>query len=238
VIEVWPAGFWRRTVAWWADRLIGLALWALGAMWLVLGLWTARGLPRDLPGAAVLAGSVLLLAVALHIAYQIAFIGGCGQTPGQMMCGLAVVRRDGSPAGYARGTARSLAGLLTVLTLGLAAALVLFNRDRRGLGDLIAGTRLRRERHQSAGREEGCSGAHRGGATDAAGELRGSSPRRGHLQQLLGPGHRPGAGRGRGRLESGDRGPAPGAGGRQGVVDGPDHCRQPAPAEGGQGTRG
>ena len=142
MIDVGPAGFWRRLGAWWADRLIGLAVWALCAMWLVLGLWTARGLPRDLPGAAVLAGSLLLLGGALHLAYQIAFVGGCGQTPGQMMCGIAVVRRDGARAGYGRGTARSLAGLLTLSTFGLAAALVLFNRDRRGLGDLVAGTRL------------------------------------------------------------------------------------------------
>ena len=61
VIEVWPAGFWRRLGAWWADRLIGLGVWALCAMWLVLGLWTARGLPRDLPGPAVLAAALLLL---------------------------------------------------------------------------------------------------------------------------------------------------------------------------------
>ena len=59
-----------------------------------------------------------------------------------MMCGIGVVRRDGAPVGFGRGTVRSLAGLLTPLTFGLAAALVVFNRDRRGLGDLVAGTRL------------------------------------------------------------------------------------------------
>jgi uncharacterized RDD family membrane protein YckC len=137
-----PAGFWRRLGSWWADRLIGVIVWAICAMWLVLALWAARGLPRQLPGAVVLAFSFVLLGAALHVAHQIAFVGGCGQTPGQMVAGIAVVRRDGAPAGYGRATARSLGGLLTLLTLGLGAALVLFNRDRRGPGDLVAGTRL------------------------------------------------------------------------------------------------
>jgi uncharacterized RDD family membrane protein YckC len=142
VSDLVPAGFWRRLGSWWADRLIGLVVWAICAMWLVLALWAARGLPRHLPGAAVLALALLLMGGALHVAHQIAFVGGCGQTPGQMAAGIAVVRRDGAPAGYGRAAARSLAGLLTLLTFGLAAALVFFNRDRRGLGDLVAGTRL------------------------------------------------------------------------------------------------
>jgi uncharacterized RDD family membrane protein YckC len=142
VSDLHPAGFWRREGAWWLDRLVGGIVWSICSMWLVLGLWALRGLPRDLAGAAVLLVAVGVLAVALHLVYHFAFIGGCGQTPGQMATGIAVVRRDGTAAGYARAAVRSVGGVLSFLTLGLGLVLALFNRERRGLADLVAGTRL------------------------------------------------------------------------------------------------
>lgn len=156
------AGFWRRLGASGLDRLVGLAVWVLCAMWLVLGLWATRGLPRDLPGAVVLAVSVAVLGAALYAVYQVVFIGGCGQTPGQMMCAIAVVRRDGRPAGYGRAAGRTLGGLLTAMTLGLGSLLALFNRERRGLPDLVAGTRLVRLGPAPAVGEEWSSGAAAG----------------------------------------------------------------------------
>jgi uncharacterized RDD family membrane protein YckC len=142
VSDLHPAGFWRREGAWWLDRLVGGIAWSICSMWLVLGLWALRGLPRGLAGAAVLLVAIGVLAVALHLLYHFAFIGGCGQTPGQMATGIAVVRRDGTAAGYARGAVRSVGGVLSFLTLGLGLVLALFNRERRGLADLVAGTRL------------------------------------------------------------------------------------------------
>jgi uncharacterized RDD family membrane protein YckC len=58
-----------------------------------------------------------------------------------MLMGVAVVRRDGAPAGYGRALLRCSGGALSLLTLGLDRVLVLFARDRRGLADLVAGTR-------------------------------------------------------------------------------------------------
>ncbi|HVQ76081.1 MAG TPA: RDD family protein [Candidatus Binatia bacterium] len=140
------AGFWRRQGAWWLDRLIGVALWALCAMWLVVLFWATRGWPRDLPGALVLAAAMALLGVALSLVYQIAFVGGCGQTPGHMAFGIAVVRRGGGAMSHGRALARSLGGILTALTLGIGLLPVLFTRERRGLPDMVAGTRMVRVR--------------------------------------------------------------------------------------------
>jgi uncharacterized RDD family membrane protein YckC len=68
-------------------------------------------------------------------------VGGCGQTVGKMLLGVAVVRRDGAPAGYGRALLRCVGGGLCILTLGLGRLTVLFTRERRGLSDLVAGTR-------------------------------------------------------------------------------------------------
>lgn len=111
-------------------------------MWLLIAVWGFRRTPLELPAAGLLALAVLLLAVVLHVVYHTAFLGGCGQTLGRMALGIAVVRRDGRPVGYARALARTLGGGLDVLTLGLGRLVALFNRERRGLADLVAGTRV------------------------------------------------------------------------------------------------
>jgi len=59
-----------------------------------------------------------------------------------MALGIAVVRRDGGRAGYGRAMVRCLGGMLSALTLGLSSLGVLFTRERRGLADWLAGTRV------------------------------------------------------------------------------------------------
>lgn len=138
-----PAPLWRRACAALLDALLGLAIWALSAMWLLILVWGFRRSPLELSAALLLALAILLLALLLHVAYHTVFVGGCGQTPGRMALGIAVVRRDGRPAGYGRALARAaLGGGLEVLTLGLGRLVALFNRERRGLADLVAGTRV------------------------------------------------------------------------------------------------
>ena len=115
-------------------------------MWLILGVWALRGLPRDLPGVLILYAGILGLAVGLHMVYHVVLLGGCGQTVGRMALGIMVVRRDGAAPGYGRALLRSLGNLIVVLTLGLAALVALFNRERRDLADLVSGTRVVRLR--------------------------------------------------------------------------------------------
>lgn len=109
-------------------------------MWLAIAVLGFRRDP-DLLDVAVVSLGVLLLAVAFHVAYHTVLVGGCGQTVGKMLLGVAVVRRDGAPAGYGRALLRCLGGGLCILTLGLGRLTVLFTRERRGLSDLVAGTR-------------------------------------------------------------------------------------------------
>ncbi len=98
--------------------------------------------PGDLRNLAVLAGLLGALGVCLHAVYWIVFIGGCGQTPGKMLLGLLVVGRDGSAVGHGRAAWRWIGMGLAALSLGLGFLGVLLPRERRGLHDWLAGTRV------------------------------------------------------------------------------------------------
>lgn len=136
------AGYIRRMLAGLLDTLLGLTLWALSSMWLILGVWAMRGLPHDARGVLLIYAGILGLAVGLHFIYHVVLLGGCGQTVGRMAFGIAVVRRDGGVPGYGRAALRSVGNALVVVTLGLAALVALFNRERRDMADLMSGTRV------------------------------------------------------------------------------------------------
>ena len=123
-----------------ADALVGLVAWALAVMWLMIAVLLFRR-HLDVLDVAILTTGMLLLGIALHVVYHTVLVGGCGQTLGKMLMGVAVVRRDGTPAGYGRALLRCIGGGLCLLTLGLGRLPALFTRERRGLPDLVAGTR-------------------------------------------------------------------------------------------------
>ena len=136
-----PAARWRLLAAALTDAALGIALWALAAVCLLVAVLPWRRHPLDLLELTLLIVAIELLGVALHAVYHTVLIGGCGQTVGKMLLGIAVVRRNGAPAGYGRALLRVIGGGLCILTLGLGELPVLFTRERRGLSDLLAGTR-------------------------------------------------------------------------------------------------
>jgi len=123
-----------------ADALVGVIAWSLAAMWLSIAVLLFRREP-DVLDIALLTIGVLMLGIALHVTYHTVLVGGCGQTLGKMLLGVAVVRRDGAPAGYGRALLRCVGGGLCLLTLGIGQLPVLWSHERRGLADLVAGTR-------------------------------------------------------------------------------------------------
>lgn len=137
-----PGGALRRFIAFQVDQLIWGALWLLlsgwvGAFYLSVSRWP--GDPRSL---AVLVGLLAALGVLLHAIYWVVFVGGCGQTPGKMTLDLAVISRDGSPIGYGRSACRWVGMAVAALPLGLGFLGLLATREKRGLHDLLAGTRV------------------------------------------------------------------------------------------------
>ena len=136
------AGLLTRGFAWIVDRFILGSLLALQGSWgFVTYLNRTRG-QVDLLDLALLTGLLLLWGIILHAVYFVVFVGGCGQTPGKMLCGIVVVSRQRAAVGYGRAFLRWIGYGLALLPFGLGFLGVLFTAERRGLHDWIAGTRV------------------------------------------------------------------------------------------------
>jgi len=143
VTGVITAGFWRRFSAFVLDCMVGAGVWVFCSMWLVIGLWAFDSAPGDLFDVLLILFVMPGLALALHIAYHVVLVGGCGQTLGKMALGITVIRRDdGGIPGYGRAALRCLGGFLSLASFGLGYMGIVFTEERRGLADLLAGTRV------------------------------------------------------------------------------------------------
>ena len=136
-----PAGLIRRWLAFHVDGLVVLAVWALGVLWLMIVHGLAAHDPPTLAGVVLVLVGALALAWVLSAVYFVGFIGACGQTPAKMLLGVVVVRRDGRRAGYARAFVRWIGYGIGFLTLGLGFLIAVFGHERRGVHDLLSGTR-------------------------------------------------------------------------------------------------
>jgi uncharacterized RDD family membrane protein YckC len=139
------AGAVRRGLAFLIDEAIVGAVWLIGALWLLIVGLLAADAPLALSALALVAAAVAGLGVLLHAVYFVGFVGGGGQTPGKMLLGVRVVRRDGGGVGGARALGRWIGYGLVFATLGLGWIVALFDAERRGVHDRIAGTRVVRD---------------------------------------------------------------------------------------------
>jgi uncharacterized RDD family membrane protein YckC len=135
-----PAGIRRRGIALAIDLVIVIALWAIGTQ---LAVSLARRTPRLDLVAQALGRSWQLVVPA---AYFVLGHGTAGQTLGKRLLGVRVIDEGGEPIGYLRALGRCLATAVAALPLGLGLAAAWLRRDRRGLHDLLAGTRVIRAR--------------------------------------------------------------------------------------------
>src|SRR6185369_3000565 len=91
--------------------------------------------PEWLAQALAAAGWVLSVAV-----YFVVFWTLAGQTLGMRLVGLRVTDGKGKPPGVARALLRFVALLVAIAPLFLGLATIPFDRRRRGLQDMVAGT--------------------------------------------------------------------------------------------------
>ena len=137
------AGLLRRGFAWIVDRFILGSLLALKGAWGFVTYLNRSSGPVELGDLALLTGLLLLWGIVLHAVYFVVFVGGCGQTPGKMLCGIVVVSRQRAAAvGYGRAFLRWIGYGLALLPFGLGFLGVLLTAERRGLHDWLAGTRV------------------------------------------------------------------------------------------------
>jgi uncharacterized RDD family membrane protein YckC len=143
------AGGVTRGAAWTIDQVIIIVTLAL-TTWLIttsFGLFgiSVQNCPENSNSLTALAcyGTRIGLAVfALLISpvYMIFFWTASGQTIGDAILGIRVVRTNGTPMTVPRSIRRFIGYILCFLTLGLGFALVLVDNQRQGLHDTIAGT--------------------------------------------------------------------------------------------------
>ncbi len=135
-----PAGVRRRGIALAIDLAIAVILWTIGSQ---LAVSLAKLAPRFDLVAQALGRSWQLVVPA---AYFVLGHGTAGQTLGKRLLGVRVVGESGEPIGYLRAVGRGLATIAAAIPFGLGLATAWLRRDRRGLHDLLAGTRVVRTR--------------------------------------------------------------------------------------------
>lgn len=141
------AGFGVRLVAFLVDEMIlGIPLLLGGLVWIAISVGSASSPPETDAGPSTSWATALGAAYcAICVVYYVWFWGGRGVTPGKSLLGLMVRTTDGeTPIGYSRALLRLLGYVVSFALLGLGFLPILLSRDRRGLPDRIAGTRVTR----------------------------------------------------------------------------------------------
>ena len=133
-----PAGFWRRALAVGLDGLFVMAFVSVASAACRM-LWGDAGLRTRVFLAAWTALLLLFPAV-----YAILFHWLWGQTMGKMLVGARVVTSAGAPLSRRHSVLRALGWALSALAFGLGFLVAALRRDKRGLADLVAGTRVDR----------------------------------------------------------------------------------------------
>lgn len=132
-----PSGPVRRLAAALIDHAVLLGIDALVVYFTLKMAALTMADWRGLPAAPLLAFLLML-----KLVYFSAFTTIGGQTIGKMAAGIRVITDEGGLIDPARALQRTLAGGVSLLTLGLAFIPALVGADRRALHDRVARTRV------------------------------------------------------------------------------------------------
>jgi uncharacterized RDD family membrane protein YckC len=131
-----PAGVCRRAIALAMDVALVVILVRVG--W---GL--AAGIVALAPGLHLVAQAFARTwQLVVPVAYFVLSHGTAGQTMGKRLLGARVIDEGGAPIGYLRALGRCVATVVAAIPFGIGLAVAGLRRDRRGLHDFLAGTRV------------------------------------------------------------------------------------------------
>ena len=139
------AGFWIRFLARFIDGMIlGVAGLILRLpLMLMLGIEMGRGYQFGItPGLGALTGVMLLVNLAVGMAYEVYFVSTRGATPGKMALGLKIIRADGSPIPPGLALGRYCAHWISGVILFIGYIMAAFDSQKRALHDRICETRV------------------------------------------------------------------------------------------------
>jgi uncharacterized RDD family membrane protein YckC len=131
------AGAVSRLVAFAADVGASWGLFLLGQALLSFAIKLINGNTYVLTNHRFLALGVLVGWLFVYFAYQWAV---SGKTLGMAIFGVQVVTQEGAPISPGQAIRRTLGLALCFLTLGIGFLGILYQRERRALDDLVAGT--------------------------------------------------------------------------------------------------
>jgi uncharacterized RDD family membrane protein YckC len=146
-----PAGFWVRLMARLIDYILMIIIFVV--VWTPIAdsrHWVMPEPPQTLTKASfqqyreqvdLWSNKAMPIFYPIFLLYEVLFNGRFGATVGKMAIGAKITRLDGSPIGYSRALLRWVAARLTdILFFGYI--LIGLRRDKRGLHDLLAGTKV------------------------------------------------------------------------------------------------
>jgi len=140
------AGLWRRTIAWVFDLLVVdclyLTFFAIGRIGIRLGLHAAGTTQPSMDLIDDLVTPYAILWSVLYVVYVGFFTHSGGQTPGKMLFGIRVIRRDGHDPTVSQAWFRPLGYVVSGLPLGLGFLLAAVPPHKVALHDLLSGTRV------------------------------------------------------------------------------------------------
>ena len=143
------AGFWIRVAAYLIDMVILMVANIIVQMPLQFMMIPSNMNmePGEMPGAGfwMIWAVMMLLQIAVPMAYETWFVGKYMATPGKMALGLKVIRPDGSGLTYLRAFARYWAKVLSGIILGIGYLMAAFDDEKKGLHDIICDTRVVRK---------------------------------------------------------------------------------------------
>jgi uncharacterized RDD family membrane protein YckC len=131
------AGAVSRLLAFGADVGVSWVLYSGGAGLVSVSSELITGRSFHFTHHQILAIVILVLWEGLYFSYPWAV---SGKTPGMALFGVQVVTAEGAPIGARHAITRTLALPLSILVVGLGFVGILFQRERRALHDLLAGT--------------------------------------------------------------------------------------------------
>ena len=123
------AGFWVRFVAYIIDAII---------VGVVLGVLS--GILSAAMGAERAAGVISIISLVVSVAYYVYFWTTSGQTIGQKVMGLRVIRTDGSTLTVGNAVMRMIGIAISSAVLFIGLIWVAFDANKQGWHDKIAGT--------------------------------------------------------------------------------------------------
>ncbi len=94
-------------------------------------------------------GVFILLELVWFIGYNVCFWSAGGQTPGKMLLGIRVISTDGEIISFWRALLRWFAEIIAAIPFYLGFLWIIWDKDKQGWHDKIAGTVVVRTKHES-----------------------------------------------------------------------------------------